>query len=101
MASFYSDSPKFVDTLLADATVRKTVDRMASNGRTALMLAVSANKIENVKSLLANGAKATLSSGGASAISIAEERGYDAILNELLPHTGRKSISIDEKGEEL
>ncbi|GMI14324.1 hypothetical protein TrVE_jg2181 [Triparma verrucosa] len=81
IASFYAVSSHFVDLLLSEKTVKDAIDQPAStNGRTALMLAVSANADHNVISLIKNGADPNFSSGGVTAIELAKEKGMDHLI---------------------
>jgi ankyrin repeat protein len=61
VGSFFSVSSQFIEALLAEKEIRATIEHGAHlNGRTALILAVSSNKVDNVKALLAHGAATEL-----------------------------------------
>ena len=75
VSAFYSVSDHFLKELLKDETIRQHVDEGADgNGRTALMLACSANSPDNVIALLKAGADPTLTSGGTTALALAGEK---------------------------
>lgn len=74
-------SSHFVDTLLADEEIKKSVNTGAKgNGRTALMLAVSANAEDNVVSLIKHGADVNWESGGTTAVELARDKGMEHLI---------------------
>ncbi len=79
LASYYSNENAISAILEKGAQV----DSMAPNKRTALMLAVIADKSSNVKALLLAGADRNLDGGQGSAISIAKERDLGNIVDIL------------------